>query len=175
MDWQDIQPMVQLEIKNALETFKKDRQYAVADIPVHEHNGTDSINVNYSNLHNRTRYMPIRIVDPQTNNTVSTGVGGDFVMPFEGYLTDIVATVDTAGTTGTMTIDVKKNGTSIFLTKLTLDTTEKTSRTGATPYVFSASKVQFVIGDIFTFNVDAIQTTPAKGLTMLLYTVETSP
>jgi len=59
----------------------------------------------------------------------------------------IVATLNTAPTGGNFIIDIKKNGVSIFSTLLSIDATEKTSRTAATPYVLSGGALNWVVGE----------------------------
>lgn len=124
----------------------------------------------YRFLNHRTRYVLYRILDPTTNNATGTTIGGDFVMPFGGTIEEVGATVDTAGTTGTLTVDINKNTNTIISTKITVDSAEKTSRTAATPYVLSVRG--FNKGDIFTFDVDAVHTTPAKGITIFMRVFE---
>lgn len=109
----------------------------------------------------------IRVLDAATDNATGIGIGGDFEMPFAGTITAIGAYVDVAGTTGTMTIDVNKNGTTVMsATKITIDTTEKSSRTAAVAPVLTTTAL--AAGDLVTIDVDAIHTTPAKGLTVRL-------
>lgn len=116
---------------------------------------------------NSTRYIIFKVLSPVASHSVTTTLGGDLELPFEGKITDIGAFADTAGTTGTGTIDVNLNGTTMMSsTKITLDSTEKTSRTAATPPVLTTTTVN--IGDIITVDIDAIQTTPAKGLSVIL-------
>lgn len=144
-------------------------------IPFHTHNsvdGTPYLDGRYSII-NIPFYIQYRIVANGTNTTVANVVGGDYVMPFNGYIVGVGATVDTAGTTNVTTIDINKNGTSIMNTKITIDSSEKTSRTGATQNVLIPSSTSFVVGDIFTFDVDAISTTPAKGLTIFMNVIIT--
>lgn len=131
----------------------------------HKHTGAD-LTKKVENKHN----IPIRLVASGTNTAVAATVAGDFVFPFSGYITDIAATVDTAGVTNTTTIDVLKNGASIMGTKITIDSSEKTSRTAATQYAIKV--FSFSLGDILTFNIDAISTTPAKGTTIYLQVIE---
>ena len=97
-----------------------------------------------------------------TDHTVVADLAGDFVMPIAGTIIEVGCIVDTAGTTGLGTYDINKNGTTILSTKITIDSTEKTSRTAATAPVISVTSV--AEGDIITFDTDVIQTTPAKGL-----------
>lgn len=175
MNLQEIQQIIATEIKKAVEAKSINDSYRVADISAHTHNGVDSLIINFSNLENRTRYVIFRIVEAQTDTTIDTVVGGDFVIPFGGYITNVGATVDTAGTTNTTTIDVNKNASTILSTKITIDSTEKTSRTAAIPVVINPTLLTFIEGDIFTFDVDAVNATPAKGLTIFMNVVETTP
>lgn len=99
-----------------------------------------------------------------TSCSVLVLVGNAIESDFAGIITDCGASCDTAGVTGTMTIDILKNGVSILSTKITLDTTKKSSKTSATPPVISTNTI--AIGDIYTFSVTGIHTTAAKGLTI---------
>jgi len=113
------------------------------------------------------RYILYRVLDPATDHTVATTVGGDLELPFTGTITEIGAYVDTAGTTGLATIDVHLNGTTLMTTnKITIDSAEKSSRSAATPPALTTTAV--TAGDIITVDIDAIQTTAAKGLTVRL-------
>lgn len=140
----------------------------------HTHNGADGtpyLDEELSIINTRKHIIYV-LVPSANSNTATTTIGGDFVMPFNGYITEVGATVDTAGTTGTMQIDINKNGTSILTTKITIDSTEKTSRTAATPPVIDTSLKSFSIGDIFTFDVDTVQSTVAKGLKIFINCVK---
>lgn len=111
--------------------------------------------------------LVIRALGSATNASTATTVGGDFEMPFTGVLTGIGAYVDTAGVTGTAVFDVHKNGTTVMTTsKITIDTTEKTSRTAVTAPVITTTAL--AEGDIITIDIDTAQTTPAIGLSVWL-------
>lgn len=138
----------------------------------HQHDGVLSNQVNASDLFANYQYLLVRIVAATTDNTVANVVGGDYVMPYSGNFYQVGATVDTAGVTGTETIDVNLNGSTILSTKITIDTGEKTSRTAATPSFIASPN--FKIGDIVTFDVDGVQTTAAKGLTIFMIVVPTT-
>lgn len=60
-----------------------------------------------------------------------------FRMPFAMTVTDVRASVTTAPTGATLTIDINEGGTTILSTKLTIDASEKTSTTAATAAVIS--------------------------------------
>lgn len=90
-----------------------------------------------------------------------------FRMPYAMTLTAVRASLTTAQTSGSIfTVDINEAGTSILSTKLTIDNTEKTSTTAATPAV---------IGDTaladdaeITIDIDQIGDGTAKGLKVYL-------
>lgn len=60
-----------------------------------------------------------------------------FRMPFAMLLTAVRASLTTPAATGTITIDINEAGSTILSTKITIDATEETSVTAATPPVIS--------------------------------------
>lgn len=73
---------------------------------------------------------------------LTTGTGVGYVRSAQSFVIhEVRASLKTASSSGNVTVDVKKNGTSIFSTLLTIDATEKTSKTAATPAVISTSAV----------------------------------
>jgi hypothetical protein len=60
-----------------------------------------------------------------------------FRMPHAMTLTEVRASLTGAAGSGTFTIDINEGGSTILSTKLTIDATEKTSTTAATPAVIS--------------------------------------
>ncbi len=78
-------------------------------------------------------------------------------------LTEIRATLTTASTAGLPTVNVKKNGATIFTTKITIDATEKTSKTAAVPYVLAANPTVFDDDDVIQIDLD-VAGTGAMGL-----------
>lgn len=116
------------------------------------------------------RYIFLRVVEKSTDWPAdgTTGVGGDFEMPFAGTITEIGAYSDTAGTTGTAIVDVNLNGSTIMTTnKLKWDSTEKSTRTysGTAPGLTTTA---VAAGDLITVDVDTNHTTKSKGLTVRL-------
>ena len=75
------------------------------------------------------------------------------------------AYVYTAGTTGTMDIQIRNvtDSQDMLSTKITIDSTEVSSRTAATAPVINTSYDDVVTGDRIAFDFDAVQTTKAKG------------
>ncbi|HVJ39998.1 MAG TPA: hypothetical protein VM639_00820 [Dongiaceae bacterium] len=101
-----------------------------------------------------------------TNNAanVTSGTGKyTFRMPYNFTLTSVKASLNTAQTSGSLlTVDVKKSGTSIFGTKITIDNTEKTSLTAATPPVLSTTSLS--ADDEISFDVPLLGDGTAIGL-----------
>ena len=92
--------------------------------------------------------------------TTGTGVAY-FRAPHAMTVAAIRASLLTASSSGLVTVDVKKNGTTMFSTKITIDANEKTSTTAATPAVLSATAI--ADDDEITVNIDGAGT-GAKGL-----------
>lgn len=76
----------------------------------------------------------------------------------------------TAGTTGTMDIQIRNVTDSVDMlsTKLTIDSTETGSETAATAAVIDNTKDDVATNDLIAIDVDAVQTTKAKGLIISL-------
>ena len=71
-------------------------------------------------------------------NAITTGTAKlTFRMPHAMTLTEVRANVQTAPAGSTIIIDINEGGSSILSTKLTIDASEKTSTTAATPAVIS--------------------------------------
>lgn len=75
-----------------------------------------------------------------------------FRMPYAFTMTSIKASLNAAQATGAtlFTVDVRKNGTTIFTTQMTFDNTELTTLTAVTPAVLTASPTTFADDDIVT-------------------------
>lgn len=90
-----------------------------------------------------------------------------FRAPFAWTLTKIPrASLATASSSGTPTVDINVNGSTILSTKLTIDANEKTSTTAATPAVLSSSSI--ADDAEITMDID-VAGTGAKGLKVTLY------
>lgn len=82
--------------------------------------------------------------------------------PYTTTFLEIWIELKTAQASGSIfTVDVHKNGTTILSTKLTIDNTEETSLTAATPPVISVSSV--TKGDRITVDVDQVGNGTAVG------------
>ena len=95
---------------------------------------------------------------------LTTGTKVTFRMPYAFTVTEVRASLTTAGTGGTLvTVDIHESGTTILSTKLTIDASETTSTTAATPAVISDSAL--ADDAQMTIDKDAVgSTTTGKGL-----------
>lgn len=92
--------------------------------------------------------------------------------PFAMTVTDVRASVTTAPTGSVLTVDINEGGTSILSTKLTIDATEKTSTTAATPAVISDSAI--ADDAELTFDIDTVGSTVA-GAGLKVQIIGTKP
>lgn len=84
----------------------------------------------------RPEVLMIAVSDETT--AITTGVAKvTFRMPFALTLTAVRASLTTVSSSGTPTVDINEGGSTILSTKLTIDASEKTSTTAATPAVIS--------------------------------------
>lgn len=84
-----------------------------------------------------------------------------FRMPADFTLTEIRASLTEASSSGNVQVDVNVGGATILSTKLTIDATEETSVTAATPAVISDGSIDS--DDEITIDIDSAGT-GAKGL-----------
>lgn len=96
-----------------------------------------------------------------------------FRMPYAFTLTEVRASVTTAPTGATLTVDINESGTTILSTKLTIDASEKTSVTAATPAVISDAAL--ADDAEITVDIDQVGSTVAgAGLKVYLIGYKTS-
>lgn len=104
--------------------------------------------------------------DETTAITASTSVAKvTFRVRRAFNLTNVYADLNVAQASGSIvTFDVKKNGTSIFSTLLTIDNTELDSATAATAAVLTSNPTAFAVNDVVTiFITQCDAATAAKG------------
>lgn len=90
-----------------------------------------------------------------------------FRMPYAFTVSAVRASLSTAQTSGSIfTVDINDGGTTILSTKLTIDNTEKTSTTAATPPVISDTSLDD--DTEITIDIDQIGDGTAKGLKVTL-------
>lgn len=109
--------------------------------------------------------------DLGTDLTTGTAIGYlRFPFPFTLTQPPIATLFDDQPSGSILTIDINKNGSSILSTKLTVDNTEFTSDTAATPPVVSGAS--FAKNDLLTVDIDQVGTSGAKGLQIWLIGVK---
>lgn len=91
-----------------------------------------------------------------------------FRMPFDMTLTAVQMGVTVAPTGATLVVDINESGASVLSTKLSIDATEKTSRTAATPAVISDSAL--AEDNEITIDIDQVGST-VTGQEITLYLI----
>lgn len=114
-----------------------------------------------------TKQVQVMLSDMSTALTTGTGKAL-WIAPEDGSLTDVWIGVGTVSSSGAVTVDFNKNGTSVLTTQPSIDASEATSLTGTAAVIGTAA---FVKGDRFTFDLDAAGT----GAKALMATVEYEP
>lgn len=123
---------------------------------------------------NLKRIVTLIILDDTTDTSVGDGAGDiTFTIPAElnGWnLTDADASVETAGTTGTTDIQINNvtQAADMLTTKITIDSGETSSYTAATAPVIDTANDDVATGDKIRIDIDAVSTTAAKGLQVIL-------
>ncbi len=106
----------------------------------------------------------IQLAASDETTALTTGTSKvTFRMPYAMTVTEVRASLSTAQTSGSIfTADINDGGVSILSTKLTIDNTEKTSVTAATPPVISDTTL---LDDAeITVDIDQVGDGTAKGL-----------
>lgn len=117
--------------------------------------------------------LPDRSALIGTNVTTGT-TKGSLVLPYGMVLSavnqrGIYASLSEAQPSGTpLTVDVKRNGTSILNVKLTFDNGERSTLTAALPPTLAPGGDVLAAGDEITFDVQQVGTAGAKGLQVYL-------
>lgn len=86
--------------------------------------------------------VPIIVAASDETTVLTTGTAKvTFRMPYAYTLTAVRASLTTVSSSGLVTVDINEGGTTILSTKLTIDQSELTSQTAATPPVISDSSL----------------------------------
>ena len=87
-----------------------------------------------------TRTTSFVIACSDETTALTTGTKVTFRLPYDYTITEVRASLTTAGTGANLvTLYIEQNGTSILSTKITIDASELTSTTAATPPVILTS------------------------------------
>jgi hypothetical protein len=106
----------------------------------------------------------VQVAASDETTALTTGTAKvTFRMPYAKTVTAVRASLSTAQASGSIfTVDINEGGTTILSTKLTIDNTEKTSTTAATPAVISDTAL--ADDAEITIDIDQIGDGTAKGL-----------
>jgi hypothetical protein len=114
--------------------------------------------------------LPIAVSD-ETSPLTTGAAKVTFRIPYNFTLTELRASVNTAPTGSGIIVDVAQNGASILSTLLTIDSTEKTSVTAASPVVIGTAAL--TDDAEITVDIDAVGSTIA-GSGLKLYFIGTA-
>ena len=113
-----------------------------------------------ASLGNMNMIQPQSIIYACSDETTAITTGAaktTWRMPYPFQVLHVKASLTGAGTgTGTTTIDINDDTVSILSTKLTIDATELTSTTAATPPVIAATGYTILPDSSMTTDIDAI-------------------
>jgi hypothetical protein len=114
---------------------------------------SNDLNVDLTFLFNKKESFILAVSDETTNLTV--GISKiTFRLPYTFTLLDVKASVAIAPTGSGIEVNIKKNGISILSTKLTIDGSQRTSKTAAVPAVISDSNL--LDDSEITIDIDSI-------------------
>jgi hypothetical protein len=117
---------------------------------------------NWATLGSGDKIEVLMIAVSDETTAITTGTAKvTFRMPWAMTVTAVRASLTTASSSGNPAFDINENGVSILSTTLTIDATEKTSTTAATPAVISDSSL--ADDAEITIDIDTAGT-GAKGL-----------
>lgn len=123
--------------------------------------GTDFQLASWTGTHAARETFIIACSD-ETTAISTTGEKVEFRMPYAFTVTEVRASLNTACSSGTFTVDINESGTTILSTKITLDATEKTSQTAVTAPVISDSAL--ADDAEIQIDVDNVGDSTGKGL-----------
>ena len=120
-----------------------------------------------------TQEQSFIVVCSDETTALTTGTAKvTFRMPWAFRLYTLTASLTTAQTSGTIfTVDVNATAASILTTKITIDNTEETSTTAATPLTFASTDTLLDADEEITIDIDQIGDGTAKGLKVTFFGV----
>lgn len=128
------------------------------------------------------KVVEVELIGPGVSSSVGDGKTYFYVPPsLNGMnLIGVRAQVYTAGTTGTINIDIDRcvaaatgnvcssTVADMLSTNMTIDSGENATDTAAAAAVIDAANDDVATGQVLRFNVDAVHTTPSQGLLIIL-------
>jgi hypothetical protein len=115
------------------------------------------------------RPIIIQMACSDLTSALTAGTNRAYVRAPLGFtISDVRASLLTGSSSGAVTIDINKNGSTLLSTKLTIDANETTSTTAATPYVLSGTTV--LDDDHLSVDIDGAGTGAAGLIVSILGT-----
>lgn len=115
-------------------------------------------------------FLEYALSDETTTITTGTAVLTARV-PYAFKVLEVRSSLNTVSSSGLVTVDINESGSTILSTKLSIDASEKTSKTAATPAVISDTTL--ADDAELTFDIDAAGT-GAKGLKIKIFGYRTA-
>jgi len=129
-----------------------------------------------------TKTVHIEIFGPSVSASTGDGKTYFYIPPsLNGMnLIGVRAQVYTAGTTGTLNIDIARcvaaatgnvcssTVADVLSTNITIDTGENATDTAAAAAVIDTGNDDVATGQVYRFDIDAVHTTPSQGLLLIL-------
>ena len=130
----------------------------------------EALGLKWATLANGNLSFVVACSDETTDLT--TGEKVQFRMPFAFTVSAVRASLSTAATgANLLTVDIEQGGTSILSTPITIDASETTSTTAATPPVISTTAL--TNDSVITIDIDQVgNTTTGKGLKVVIIGTE---
>lgn len=133
---------------------------------------TDALKAKLDAINNNSGILGYALSDQESN--ISVGVKIKDTIPYNCTLDSILSSLSEAATGSSFQINVKKNGTSIFTTKITIDANELDNLTAATPYALVTTPTTFSVGDRLEISIDAVGgVTTGKGAIIKFILIKT--
>jgi hypothetical protein len=105
--WNELQPRIRQEIADYLRDYALRNQYGLSNIPVHEHSGTDTLQVNFDNLASKKMFVLTKVAGTDAAFTAYYGVF--FIAPYACNVLSVYLTHGTAGTNaGSVGLNIEK-------------------------------------------------------------------
>ena len=111
-----------------------------------------------TNALNEAKKIQLEFKLSDITSSITTGSKGKYQFMSACTIAEIVLTVGTAPTGALLTLDIKRTATSIsiFSTKITIDSGEKTSRTAIIPYVLLIAPLTFANNEEIEISIDLV-------------------
>lgn len=161
-----IQPLVEKTINDRVAAKLKEAQYNVAKIPAHHHDGTDSLQIQFTNVQNRLLFIPWTLSG--TSPATAANYGTFFIAPVASTIRAIQEIHQTAGSdAGAVTLDIEKltsttaagSGVSTLLSTLSLKAVANTLQTASLTQ--TAANLQLAAGDRLALKLSGTPTAVA--------------